>query len=273
MGNVTIQEHSWNTTVWKLKGFTRKSYQISEPGTAAARINGQCNNFSQMVFTNIGTFAKVFPARDTIKQLVTMGNETIQENIFAHIIFQCKNETLREPLRRFRISKKYPTERNWEKISDWEELIKVWRRNWLVLDRRTSRFLNVSITDTSQSQSQRRVTRQDHICDCENQPRYLREPNQNIWRNLLSQGSLFSRTSRWPWCWSDYDERLTVHWPFSLRKWLKPFLQCTVSPQWGFSESTVGAIWSISFPILHNHLRRTRWPNKEATKVGHFFGV
>ena len=56
--------------------------------------------------------------------------------------------------------------------------------------------------------------------------------------------------SRWWWCWSDYNERLTVHWPLSLRKWSKPFLQ------------------SISFPKLHlhSHLLQAGWPNKQTKK-------
>ena len=150
-----------------------------------------------------------------------------------------------------------------------EKLVGPWPSHISVSQCLDHRHISVSESETGHSAGSYLWLREPTQIFARTKPKYLREPSQNIWRNLLSQGSLFSRTSRWPWCWSDYDERLTVHWPFSLRKWLKPFLQCTaslqwvhseasVSPQWGYSEFTMGAIWSISFPILHNHLRQTR---------------
>ena len=196
---------------------------------------------------------------------------------------------------------------NLRKIWDWDELRKVWRRNWSVLPRRTSQFPNVS--QGSLGKMIFGLARTN--------PNIWARTNPNIWRDLLSQGvtvwhntsvalivkanysqkalwlesdiiiilkakgegmfchffffpnassttALFQHhhgahedeilvtiivtltISRWWWCWSDYNERLTVHWPLSLRKWSKPFLQ------------------SISFPKLHlhSHLLQAGWPNK-----------
>ena len=162
-----------------------------------------------------------------------------------------------EPLRRFRISKKNVRLRGIEKSME-EKLAGPWPSQISVSQCLDHRHISVSESETGHSagsylwlREPTQIFARTTPDICENQTKIFARTKPNIWRNFLSQGSLFSRTSRWPWCWSDYDERLTVQWPLSLRKWLKPFLQCTVSLQWGYSEATVRLQWARSgqFPF------------------------
>ena len=67
---------------------------------------------------------------------------------------------------------------NLRKIWDWDELRKVWRRNWSVLPRRTSQFPNVSQGSLGKMIFGLAGTN----------PNIWARTNPNIWRDLLSQG-------------------------------------------------------------------------------------
>ena len=112
---------------------------------------------------------------------------------------------------------------------------------------------------------------------CENQtkifartkPKYLKEPSFSgvaLQQNITVALVLIR-------LWWEVNGPLTIFIEEVIEAFSPVHSESTVRLQWVYSEFTVGAIWSISFPILHNHLRRGRWPNKQATKVGHFLGV